>query len=104
MATVVIHTDPEVLAELRHTSQRMDAMLQMFERIVLAKGERLNSEEFARFLGIHRNTLRRRLDTDRTMPRPGKDGKWLLCEVLEWQNLNHQAHPMSARRQGRAGQ
>lgn len=88
MSSILIHTDPDVLAELRNISKGMAAMRQQFDQIMKAKGDRLNCEEFARFLGVHRNTLRRRLDSDRTMPRPGKDGKWLLSEVLEWQDRN----------------
>lgn len=53
-------------------------------------GTRLNVQQFAERLGIHRNTLANRLKTDRTMPRPGKDGKWLLSEIIEWEQRQHQ--------------
>ena len=36
-------------------------------------------------MGVHRNTLAKRLTTDRDFPRPGRDGKWLLSEVIEWE-------------------
>ena len=85
MSSVLIHTDPDMLAELKALAKGVLAIEQKFDQIMRAKGDRLNREEFARFLGVHRHTLRRRLETDRTMPRPGKDGKWLLSEVLEWQ-------------------
>lgn len=48
-------------------------------------GSRLNRQQLAGRLGIHRNTLSARLEADRTMPRPGADGKWLLSEVIEWE-------------------
>lgn len=48
-------------------------------------GKRLNRSQFAERLGIHRNTLNTRLEQDRTMPRPGKDGKWLLADIIEWE-------------------
>lgn len=89
MTTIVIHTDPEVLAELRSIRANVEALQQQLAQVLKAKGDRLNRAELARFLGIHRHTLRRRLDTDRTLPRPGTDGKWLLSEVLEWQSRSH---------------
>lgn len=49
-------------------------------------GTRLNRSQFAQRLGIHRNTLATRLDQDRTMPRPGKDGKWLLADIIAWES------------------
>ena len=52
-------------------------------------GTRLNHNQLAERLGIHRNTLRQRLASDGTMPRPGSDGKWLLSEVIEWEQRQH---------------
>lgn len=86
MTNAIIHTDPDVIDMLKSLSRSVTSLQSQMQQFVAAKGERLNCDEFARFLGIHRNTLRRRLDTDHTMPRPGKDGKWLLQEVIEWQS------------------
>lgn len=49
-------------------------------------GARLNRTQLAERLGIHRNTLATRLAQDRTMPRPGKDGKWLLADIIAWES------------------
>lgn len=48
-------------------------------------GTRLDRGQLAERMGVHRNTLTKRLITDRSIPRPGKDGKWLLSEVIEWE-------------------
>lgn len=86
MTNAIIHTDPDVIDMLKSLTRSVTNLQSQMQQIVAAKGERLSCGEFARFLGVHRNTLRRRLDTDHTMPRPGKDGKWLLQEVIEWQS------------------
>lgn len=41
-------------------------------------GTRLSREQMCDCLNIHRNTLARRREQDRTFPTPGKDGRWLL--------------------------
>lgn len=56
------------------------------ETLCSQSGTRLNRSQFAHRLGIHRNTLATRLAQDRTMPRPGKDGKWLLADIIEWES------------------
>lgn len=52
-------------------------------------GGRLNREQMCDRIGVHRNTLTRYMDQDKTFPRPGKDGKWLLTEVIEWEQHRH---------------
>lgn len=49
-------------------------------------GSRLDRGQLAERMGVHRNTLAKRLSTDKSFPRPGKDGKWLLSEVIDWEN------------------
>ncbi|WOI43754.1 hypothetical protein [Acidovorax sp. BLS4] len=48
-------------------------------------GTRLDRGQLAERMGVHRNTLAKRLATDKSFPRPGKDGKWLLSEVIDWE-------------------
>lgn len=48
-------------------------------------GARLSREQMCDRIGVHRNTLARYMDQDTSFPRPGKDGKWLLTEVIEWE-------------------
>lgn len=47
-------------------------------------GVRLTRAEVCDRLGVHRNTLSNYI-ADKGFPKPGKDGKWLLAEVLEWE-------------------
>ncbi|GAB2468024.1 hypothetical protein GCM10027082_19480 [Comamonas humi] len=49
------------------------------------QGGRLTRQQMADRLGIHRNTLSNMLARDRSMPRPGKEGKWLLADVIDWE-------------------
>jgi len=48
-------------------------------------GSRLDRGQLSERMGVHRNTLSKRLSTDNSFPRPGRDGKWLLSEVIEWE-------------------
>ncbi|KAF1021853.1 MAG: hypothetical protein GAK30_01542 [Paracidovorax wautersii] len=48
-------------------------------------GTRITRAELAERWGIHRNTLATRLAADKSLPRPGRDGKWLLSEIVEWE-------------------
>lgn len=62
------------VASLRHAVAKMADL----------RGERLTRAEVCGRLGVHRNTLRTYIDA-RDFPKPGRDGKWLLSEVLEWE-------------------
>jgi predicted DNA-binding transcriptional regulator AlpA len=59
----------------------LTAAMQLFARLA---GSRLTRAEVCERLGIHRNTLRTYI-TDKGFPTPGRDGKWLLEEVLAWE-------------------
>lgn len=48
------------------------------------RGDRLTRADVCERLGIHRNTLRTYIEK-RNFPRCGKDGKWLLADVIEWE-------------------
>ena len=91
-ATVTVQMQPDqvLLDQMARMTNAFEKMSAQLSRVLEAKGDRLSHAQFAAYLGIHRNTLRKRLDADHTMPRPGTDGKWLLSEVIEWQkNCNH---------------
>lgn len=55
------------------------------QMLCVQQGSRLTRTQLSHRLGIHRNSLNVRLAQDRTMPRPAKDGKWLLSEIIEWE-------------------
>ncbi|MDD2846184.1 MAG: hypothetical protein PHT57_14655 [Rhodoferax sp.] len=64
---------------------RINRLASAVELMAAMLGTRLDREQLAQRLGVHRNTLRVRLAADRTMPRPGPDGRWLLSEIVEWE-------------------
>lgn len=65
--------------------ERIDKMSSAMQLMASMLGTRLDRGQLADRMGVHRNTLAKRLATDRTFPRPGRDGKWLLSEVIEWE-------------------
>lgn len=69
--------------------QRIDQLASAVQTLTAALGTRLNRTQLAARLGVSRNTLIKRLAEDRTMPRPGADGKWLLSELVEWEQRRH---------------
>jgi predicted DNA-binding transcriptional regulator AlpA len=70
--------------EVAQLSQRLDTLTQGFAQLARLMGARLTRAEVLERLGIHRNSLRTYM-ADKGFPKPGKDGKWLLAEVVEWE-------------------
>ena len=67
------------LAQLRAT-------VEGFGRILASvTGARLTREQLAERLCVHRNTIPRWMAEDVTFPKPDRYGKWLLSEVIEWE-------------------
>ena len=65
--------------------ERIEKMTSAMQLMAAMLGTRLDRAQLADRLGVHRNTLRQRLASDTSFPRPGRDGKWLLSEVIEWE-------------------
>lgn len=79
-------TDVETLnAKIDALSGAM-AKIDALTGAVHPNGSRLSRQQLAGRLGIHRNTLSNMLARDRPMPRPGKDGKWLLADIIKWES------------------
>lgn len=64
---------------------RIDKMASAMTLMASMLGTRLDRGQLAERLDIHRNTLTNRLASDKSFPRPGKDGKWLLSEIIAWE-------------------
>ena len=64
--------------------ERLDALTNGFTALARLMGARLTRQEVCDRMGVHRNTLRAYI-LDKGFPKPGKDGKWLLAEVVEWE-------------------
>jgi predicted DNA-binding transcriptional regulator AlpA len=65
--------------------ERIDKMASAMQLMASMLGTRLDRGQLAERMGVHRNTLTKRLMTDKTFPRPGRDGKWLLSEIIDWE-------------------
>ena len=70
-------TDPQILDRL----DSLTTTVATFARLV---GARLTRAEVLERLRISRNTLPVYI-AERGFPKPCKDGKWLLAEVVEWE-------------------
>lgn len=64
--------------------QRIEQLTTAVRLLSAMMGTRLSRQQLCDRLGIHRNTLARRM-TEPGFPLPGGDGKWLLSEVIEWE-------------------
>lgn len=64
--------------------QRIELLTNAVLALSAMMGARLTRAQLAERLGVHRNTLAKRL-AEPGFPLPGKDGKWLLSEVIEWE-------------------
>jgi predicted DNA-binding transcriptional regulator AlpA len=66
--------------------ERIEQLTSAVQVLSAAMGARLTRAQLCERLGIHRNTLSRRL-SEPGFPLPGKDGKWLLSSVIEWERI-----------------
>lgn len=73
-------SDTEVAA----LSRQLETLTHGFAHLAKLMGARLTRSEVLERLGVHRNTLRSYIQ-EKGFPKPGKDGKWLLAEVVEWE-------------------
>lgn len=64
--------------------ERIDQLTSAVQELTKHLGTRLTRAEVLERCQIHRNTLTRRQD-ERGFPKPGADGKWLLSEIMEWE-------------------
>lgn len=64
--------------------QRIEQLTSAVATMSATLGTRLTRAQLCDRLGVHRNTLARRL-VEPGFPQPGRDGKWLLSEVIEWE-------------------
>lgn len=70
-------TDQAIIQELHHLRQAVVTLTQFI-------GPRLTREQVRERLGVSNPTLNKRIELGQ-FPRPGKDGRWLLSEILEWE-------------------
>lgn len=78
------HAD-DVRRECVAITSRLEKLTEAVLTLTQQQSARLTRAELCERQGIHRNTLLRRLKSDRRFPRPGSDGKWSAAEVLRWE-------------------
>lgn len=67
--------------------QRIDALTRAVQHLAQVNGARLTKAQLAERMGCHRNTLRTRVAA-KGFPKPCADGKWLLSEIIEWEQTS----------------
>ncbi len=67
------------VAQLRATVQSFH------QTLASVTGARLTREQLAERLCVHYNTIPNWMKQDAMFPRPDRYGKWLLSEVIEWE-------------------
>jgi hypothetical protein len=68
-------------AEIIH---RLELLTDAIHALTQAMGLRLNREQLCERLGVHRNTLAKRI-REPGFPMPDKHGVWLLADVMQWE-------------------
>jgi hypothetical protein len=65
-------------------AERLDILTRAVLTMATNVGARLNRADMCGRLGVCGKTLSERVSSKK-IPAPGKDGKWLLSEVVEWE-------------------
>lgn len=73
------------MSEAAQLAEKMEKMVSAMTLMASMLGTRLDRAQLAERFGVCRNTLRSRMEKYHDFPRPGRDGKWLLSEVIEWE-------------------
>jgi hypothetical protein len=68
----------------KNINAQLESMTSAIVAMAKIRGDRLSNVGVCERLGIHRNTLARYL-VEKDFPTKGKDGKWLLAEIIEWE-------------------
>ena len=80
-------TEVAMLANIIESMKgQIEVLTHAVQSLCKQQGGRLTRQQLADRMGVHRNTVANMLARDRSMPRPGKDGKWLLTEVIDWES------------------
>lgn len=64
--------------------QKLDSLTMAVMTMAKTSGDRLTRTDVCNRLGIHRNSVNNYIE-NKDFPKPTLDGKWLLCEVMQWE-------------------
>ena len=64
--------------------QRLDSLTSAVCLIAQVYSARINTDQLALRMGVHRNTVRKR-SQGKGFPAAGPDGKWALADIIAWE-------------------
>lgn len=83
-------TDTAVAQELHALRQAVHMLSQTVHELAIttdrATGSRLTFDQMCERRGVSRSTLTRQIKQGK-LPQRGTDGKWLMAEVREWEDM-----------------
>lgn len=65
--------------------QKLDALEKAIMSMAVERNAHLSRKDIMQRLGLSSTTLRVRLEKDREFPRPTKGGKFLLSDIIAWE-------------------
>lgn len=65
--------------------QKLDALERAIMSLAVERNAHLSRKDIMQRLGLSSTTLRVRLEEDREFPRPTKGGKFLLSDIIAWE-------------------
>ena len=84
-----IDSESRISCQATSLIDRIDSLTEAVNALTLivlrTHGIRLTRDQLAERLCVHRNTLPRLMARNPRFPRPDPGGKWLLSEIVEWE-------------------
>ncbi len=73
-----------LIHEVQTLHQTVDVLTEATAEVTKNLGTRLTRTEVRKRLDVSNYTLNKMM-AEKRFPRPGKDAKWLLSEIIEWE-------------------
>ncbi|RYH48706.1 MAG: DNA-binding protein [Alcaligenaceae bacterium] len=84
-----IQSESHINCQAQSLMDRVESLTEAVNALTLivlrTQGIRITREQLAERLGVHRNTVRTLISRDPRFPRSDRTGKWLLSEIVEWE-------------------
>ena len=76
-----------LIHQVQTLHQTVEVLTDATTEVTKNLGTRLTRTEVRKRLGVSNYTLNQRM-ARKAFPRPGKDAKWLLSEIIEWETTH----------------
>ncbi len=73
-------------------AQRIEQLTSAVSHMASLIGSRLSLQQLADRLGVTTRTVYNMRTTDLSFPKPDTNGKWLLSEIVEWEQARQRRH------------